>query len=418
MTESGQSHATPRGRSKACARCDRPFAPRGPQKYCCECAPVVRSEQRRAISRRYAQRNRLLVAARRKLYYAKNRQRERAQHREWVAKNKGRIREYSRSKRTLIDPKLINAKRRERYLGSRDRILARNRDYRHRNAEKVRESRHRRYWGNRSPETDRKRPGPQMAWRALYPGAKRRPKSAKGFITEGEYQACLKDPRLCWTVCGPGLIPCLKCRGKFRSLPVHLRVHLLTAATYKDEFKLNRGASLTSLDLQKRRRQKSNALRLGAGKAGTAALGRWGREHLGLPGLPRRLQSSLNQRDAQRRRRRRSAAKKRRADAATTGKRKQVAEKSEYVVGREVDRALPRFEQLCAEIAKLPKRARTSPKKLSAALGADFKQRELEAAARAPGTPLQAARWFVSMDRKMPYDTVATYHKRFRKAVP
>ena len=91
---------------------------------------------------------------------------------------------------------------------------------------------------------------------------------------------------------------------------------------------------------------------------------------------------------------------------------------SAYAIGKMVEGALPRMEAICKELRSLRPRTRTNRVQAGGILQAKgYSQMESEAATYAPGTPLEAARWFVSLKENKGYDTVAQYHKEFRKNV-
>lgn len=88
--------------------------------------------------------------------------------------------------------------------------------------------------------------------------------------------------------------------------------------------------------------------------------------------------------------------------------RKAESEKSYLQVAHEVDRAIPRFQTL------MPMRHKARKDLLALGCSED----EIESI-HMPGshTPTTAARWFVSISKDIPFDTVAQYHKRSRKRI-
>jgi hypothetical protein len=93
-------------------------------------------------------------------------------------------------------------------------------------------------------------------------------------------------------------------------------------------------------------------------------------------------------------------------------------EKSGFKVAQKVEEALAVFRRLCPQMKALPRRSRKgADNALLELAGRGFSTNQIEAAARAPADPLRASRWFVSFETTMTYDTVAVYHREFRRAV-
>jgi ROS/MUCR transcriptional regulator protein len=281
----------PRARRR-CARCGGSFRAVTCQRYCLGCRREVRQEQARSCAKRYVASHRRVVHARRVLYYAKNVEREHAKHREWLARNKDRVRAAAAAYRAR-HPEKVRTWKAVSYQRNRERILARNRAYNRRNREQLKNKARTRYWGNRDPIRDRKRPGPEKV----------RPRPPFGFATSEQLRLCLEDPRRSWEICGPGVIVCLECSGKFSTLSRHLQFHGMTARDYKRKPgtrpgipRLNASASLMSVALQGLRRKTSKRLGLGWPKKGLG----WplaGR-NAGVPRPPASLESRLDRRDA------------------------------------------------------------------------------------------------------------------------
>ena len=246
-------------------------------------------EQARIRQRQYAEKHRLLVRAKRRLYYAKNTKRELQQHRAWLKRNKEKVKITSRAYRST-HPEQVREWKRASYQRHRNVIRAKQSDYYQKNRERLKAKSKAAYWGDRDPVRDRKRPGPK----------RKQPQPPYGFVNEQQLAICLADPRQAWLICGPSIIVCLECGGKFSTLSRHLRWHGMTAAEYKARpgtdrkaslSRYNTNASLMSLELQGSRRHTSKRLGLGKPNIGRA----WGP----IQRRPRKgtIQSRLNQRD-------------------------------------------------------------------------------------------------------------------------
>jgi predicted transcriptional regulator len=234
----------------------------------------------------------LVRNAKRRMYYAEHRESEQSKHLEWLAKNAERVRAADRVWRAE-NPDRVRSSKRAHYVRHRETIRKKHREYYQLNREKLNAHAARRYWGDRDPILDRKRPGP----------ARRQPAPPFGYVTESELQVCVVDPRKTWTICGPKVIVCLECGGKFSSLSQHLRWHHLTASSYKAKLssddatpRLNVTSSLMCLALQQRRRRLSKKI----------SLGRWKKGDVNGPKVRNRvrqgtIQSRLNQSEGMRR---------------------------------------------------------------------------------------------------------------------
>lgn len=90
-------------------------------------------------------------------------------------------------------------------------------------------------------------------------------------------------------------------------------------------------------------------------------------------------------------------------------------EKQNYVIGQRVESALLRFEAAFSLIRGKSRRVGRDPNKLRMHLDSrGYSQSEIRAICRSD-RPLMAARWFVSIETHLSYDSISQYHLAYRR---
>ncbi len=95
-----------------------------------------------------------------------------------------------------------------------------------------------------------------------------------------------------------------------------------------------------------------------------------------------------------------------------------VEEKQVFTIGQRIEKALKTFEVIFSSLRSMPKPERLDGGKVRSILEKMGHPGNVTAAVLRSDRPLVAARWLVSLDTRLTYDSVANYHKLYRKSYP